>query len=83
MQNYSFNTQNVCAKNITFSLHEGKLHNVHFTGGCPGNSLAISKLLEGTDAQRAVDLLKGNPCGIKKTSCTDQLAIAVQKALEQ
>lgn len=54
---------------------------MQFIGGCPGNTVAISKLVEGTNAQRVVDLLKGNDCDGKGTSCADQLARGVEKAL--
>ena len=83
MKNYSYMTQGTCSRQITFSLEDGKLHNVHFVGGCPGNTLAISKLLEGADAAQIVKTLKGNPCGDRGTSCADQLAIAVEQALKQ
>ena len=83
MKHYAFDIQNVCAKHITFDLENGNLYNVKFQGGCPGNLLAISKLLEGYDAQKAVEILKGNPCGLKKTSCTDQLAQVLQDVLNQ
>ena len=39
MKNYSYMTQGTCARQITFSLEDGKLHDVHFVGGCPGNTL--------------------------------------------
>ena len=81
MQDYKIQTNGVCVREITFSLEKGKIYNVHFAGGCPGNTKAVSKLLEGTDAQRAVDLLKGNDCGGKGTSCADQLARGVEQAL--
>ena len=81
MQNYSYQTHGVCAKQITFGLEDGKLHDVKFYGGCPGNTAAIGKLLEGADAGKAVSILKGNDCGGKGTSCADQLAIAVEEAL--
>lgn len=81
MQDYTIQTNNVCARQISFSLENGKLHNVKFDGGCPGNTLALAKLLEGTDAQKAVDLLKGNDCRGKGTSCADQLARGIEKAL--
>lgn len=83
MKIITYMTQGTCARQITFSLEDGKLHDVHFVGGCPGNTLALSKLLEDTDAARAVKLLKGNPCGDRGTSCADQLAIAVEQALKQ
>ena len=62
MQDFTIQTNNVCATQISFSLENGKLYNIKFKGGCPGNTQAISKLLEGADAQRTVELLKGNDC---------------------
>ncbi len=81
MQNYTIQTNNVCARQISFSIEDRKLYNIKFSGGCPGNTLAIGKLLEGTEAQRAVELLKGNDCRGKGTSCADQLARGIEKAL--
>ena len=81
MQTYSFQTQGICPTEIAFALEHGKIYNIVFTGGCPGNTAAIAKLLEGTDAARVVQLLKGNDCAGKGTSCADQLAIAVEQAL--
>lgn len=83
MKSYRVRTQGVCAREVDFSIEDGKLYNVQFIGGCPGNTAAIGKLLEGTDARRAVDLLKGNTCGYKPTSCADQLARGVEQALEE
>ena len=83
MQNYSYQSHGVCARQITFGIEDNKLHNVKFYGGCPGNTFAISKLLEGKEASEAVSILKGNDCGGRGTSCADQLAIAVEQALKQ
>ena len=84
MKNFSYTPQRVCSKQITFELDaEHKLHNVKFTGGCPGNLLAIGKLVEGQDAQKIADILKGNDCGGRGTSCGDQLAIAIESALSE
>lgn len=83
MQNYSYQPHGVCARQITFGIEDNKLHNVKFYGGCPGNTFAISKLLEGKEASEAVSILKGNDCGGRGTSCADQLAIAVGQALKQ
>ena len=81
MNEYTYRPQGVCSRQITFGIEDGRLHNVVFKGGCPGNLAAISKLLEGADARRTVELLRGNDCGGKGTSCADQLAIAVEEAL--
>ena len=82
MKSYSFTPQGVCAKRITFAIgDDGKLHDVHFVGGCPGNLSAISKLLEGADPKDTAALLQGNDCRRPGTSCADQLAIALNGAL--
>ena len=82
MKSYSFTPQGVCAKRITFAIgDDGNLHDVHFVGGCPGNLSAIGKLLEGADPQSTADLLQGNDCRGRGTSCADQLAIALNGAL--
>lgn len=82
MKSYSFTPQGVCAKRITFAIgDDGKLHDVHFVGGCPGNRSAISKLLEGADLKDTAALLQGNDCRGRGTSCADQLAIALNGAL--
>jgi uncharacterized protein (TIGR03905 family) len=84
MKDYSYQPQGVCSKVINFSLdEEGKIHNVRFTGGCPGNLAAISKLVEGADADSIAGLLRGNDCGGRGTSCGDQLAIALTNALNE
>lgn len=83
MDNYTFTPQRVCSKRIDFSLDEaGRLHDVQFFGGCPGNLPAISKLVEGKDAKEIADILRGNPCGGRGTSCADQLSIAIDEALK-
>jgi uncharacterized protein (TIGR03905 family) len=83
MKNYSFQPQGVCTRQITFGIDDnGKLHNVRFVGGCPGNLLAIGKLVEGADPKNVAKILKGNDCGGRGTSCADQLSIALTSALK-
>lgn len=83
MKTYTYQPKGVCARQIHFSIEDGKLHQVHFDGGCPGNLSAIGKLLEGRDAKEASTLLRGNLCGTKSTSCADQLAQAIEQAIEE
>ena len=84
---FEYNPVGVCAKRIDFEIEDGKLHNVKFTGGCPGNLVAIPKLIEGADALSIVKILKGNLClgrgAAMKTSCADQLAVAIEEALNR
>jgi len=78
---YTYQTTGTCAKAILFDKDEnGKITNVQFMGGCPGNLAAISKLVDGMDADKIASILSGNRCGGKPTSCADQLAKAVIEA---
>ncbi|MCQ2752940.1 MAG: TIGR03905 family TSCPD domain-containing protein [Bacilli bacterium] len=77
---YTYHTKNVCSSQIDFDLNDGIVTNIKFVGGCPGNLRAIGKLLEGQKADEIIAKLKGNMCGYKKTSCADQLALALEEA---
>ena len=83
MNTYIYTPKHVCSREIRFGLEDGKVHNLRFVGGCDGNLKAIGKLLEGHDAAEAIRLLKGNDCGGRGTSCADQLALALEAALEE
>lgn len=72
-----------CSHAVSFKLDENNcIHDVVFDGGCPGNVKAISKLIEGLPAQNVIDIVDGNICGNRGTSCTDQLAQGLKEALE-
>ena len=76
---YKYKTSGTCAVLINFEIDDdNKLHNVSFVGGCNGNLKAISKLIEGKDADEIANILDGNICNGKKTSCADQLAKAIK-----
>ena len=66
---------------ISFDLDANVVSNIQFTGGCNGNLKAISKLVNGWTVEKFEEYLKGNLCGKRGTSCADQLAKAVRKAL--
>ena len=80
MKQITYTTTGVCSKQITFEIDdEGKIHNLRFLGGCPGNLSAISKLLEGQDSLTAANILEGNTCGPRNSSCADQLSKAIKE----
>lgn len=83
MKQYQYKTRGTCSSALCFALDEGKLRDVEFFGGCNGNLKAIAKLVEGMEAEKVVALLKGNTCGGKSTSCADQLATAVELAIQE
>jgi uncharacterized protein (TIGR03905 family) len=80
---YTYKTNGTCSREIKFDINGDIITNVAFVGGCNGNLKAISKLVDGMSVKQIEDKLKGNTCGFRSTSCADQLAIAVRKALEE
>lgn len=82
MKEVTYTPHGVCSQQINFELDgEGRIHNLKFTGGCNGNLKAIGRLLEGQDAKNAADILRGNDCKGRGTSCADQLSKAIDEAL--
>ena len=79
---HKYTTRGVCSRSVTFDLSDGILHNVRFEGGCAGNTQGVAALIEGMATDEAIRRLQGIRCGFKSTSCPDQLATALQKALE-
>ena len=80
---FQYKTKGTCSQKIIFKLDGGRIYNVEFVGGCHGNTQGIARLAEGRDAKELVEILRGIRCGFKDTSCPDQLARAIKKALEQ
>ena len=78
-----YKTKGVCASAVSFDLVDGKITGAKFTGGCSGNTQGVCALVEGMDAKEAIKRLSGIRCGFKSTSCPDQLAKALQEALNQ
>ncbi|MCT4621683.1 MAG: TIGR03905 family TSCPD domain-containing protein [Marinisporobacter sp.] len=81
---YVYKTTGVCAREISFSVENNKIKEVKFHGGCPGNTLGLSILLEGMNVNEAISKLRGITCGNKSTSCPDQLSkalMALQKEI--
>ena len=79
---FRYRTRGVCSTEINFELNGNVVTNVSFTGGCNGNLKAVSKLVDGMTVEQIESKLKGNTCGMKRTSCADQLAIAVRQAYD-
>ncbi len=81
--NYIYQTKGVCSRAINFEIDEnGILTAVRFDGGCPGNTTGVSMLATGRPAARVADMLRGTDCRARGTSCPDQLARAIDSALD-
>ena len=79
---FEYTPKGVCARKIQFEINGGIITDVSFSGGCNGNLKAVSKLVNGKAADEINEILAGNTCGFKGTSCADQLAKAVMAAKE-
>lgn len=80
---YKYKTKGTCSVVISFNIDGDIITNIKFMGGCPGNLKAISKLLDGKTVDYIESMLLGNECGVRGTSCADQLAKAVRQAYEE
>ena len=76
-----YTTSGVCSREIEFEVVDGKLHGVRYLGGCNGNLQGVGALVEGMEIHEAIQRLKGIKCGMKGTSCPDQLATALEQYL--
>ena len=77
---YEYKTKGTCSQRIFFEVEEGKVKNVQFVGGCNGNLKGIAALVEGMDVADVISRVEGIRCGMKATSCPDQLAKALIEA---
>ena len=74
---YEYKTSGTCSRSILFDIEDGKVKNVQFIGGCNGNLKGIAALVEGMDVDTVIERVQGVTCGMKQTSCPDQLAQAL------
>ncbi len=80
---YSYVTSGTCSNRIDFDINGNIITNVKFYGGCPGNLAAISKIVDGMTVEQIESYFKDIKCGMKPTSCSAQLAIAVRQAYNE
>ena len=76
---YIYNPQGVCSMRMIFDIENNIVKSLKIIGGCPGNTVGVSKLVEGKNIAEIIQLLKGIQCGNKGTSCPDQIAEALEE----
>ncbi len=76
---YRYIPEGVCSAEMIFEIENGRIKKLKIIGGCPGNTVGVSRLVENKTVDEVIELLKGIPCGGRGTSCPDQVA----KALEE
>lgn len=78
----TYTPRGVCARQMTVEAENGVITSVQVVGGCDGNLKGIMSLLEGMSVEQAISKLEGIRCGMKSTSCPDQMAQALRKLRE-
>ena len=76
---YKYTPQGVCSMQMIFEIEDNVIKSLKIIGGCPGNTIGVSRLVVGKSVDEVIEMLKGIPCGGRGTSCPDQIA----KALEE
>ena len=74
---FIFNPRGVCARQYIFEIEGDTVTKVKIIGGCPGNLLGISSLIKGMKVDDIIERMQGIRCGLKPTSCPDQIAKAL------
>ena len=72
-----YKTKGTCSRAVIVDVEDGIITDCAFVGGCSGNTQGVASLVIGMKAEDAVKKIKGIKCGMKSTSCPDQLALAL------
>lgn len=83
MKEVMYTPEGVCSRQMYVQADGDVITQVKIVGGCPGNTLGVSKLCIGRNIDEVIELLKGTPCGMRGTSCPDQLSKALEELKKQ
>ena len=78
-----YKTRGTCSRQVNIEVEDGVVTACSFVGGCSGNTQGVASLVVGMKVEDAVARLKGIKCGFKPTSCPDQLALALEKIVNE
>lgn len=76
---YNYRTKGTCSSNIELEVEDGIIKDISFWGGCNGNLQGISRLVKGMPVEEVIKKLEGVRCGMRSTSCPDQLCKALHE----
>lgn len=80
---YRYSPEGVCSREMIIEMDGDIIKSVKIVGGCPGNTVGVSTMVEGKNIDEVIKKLKGIPCGMRGTSCPDQLARALEKVKKE
>ena len=75
-----YNPKGVCSQKMLIEVEDGVVQDISVLGGCNGNLKGICSLVKGMKVDEVIKRLDGIQCGMKGTSCPDQLAQALKQA---
>lgn len=76
---YIYTPKGVCSMQMIFDIENNIIKSLKIIGGCPGNTIGVSRLVVGKTVDEVIEMLKGIPCGARGTSCPDQVATALEE----
>ena len=76
---YIYTPKGVCSMQMIFQIDNNIIKSLKIVGGCPGNTIGVSRLVVGKTVDEVIGMLKGIPCGARGTSCPDQVAVALEE----
>ena len=80
---YTYTPKGVCSMQMIFDIDNNIIKSLKIIGGCPGNTIGVSRLVIGKTVDEVIEMLKGIPCGARGTSCPDQVATALEEYKKQ
>ena len=80
---YKFTPQGVCSMEMIFDIENNIIKSLKIIGGCPGNTVGVSRLVAGRSIDEVIEMLEGINCGGRGTSCPDQVAKALEEWKKQ
>lgn len=79
---YIYKPSGVCSREFIFDIEDDKVMSLQVVGGCNGNLKGIANLIKGMKLEDVIGRIEGVKCGMKNTSCPDQIACALKSYLE-
>ncbi|MCF0116808.1 MAG: TIGR03905 family TSCPD domain-containing protein [Bacilli bacterium] len=83
METHVYKPIGVCSREMKISYEGDTIVNVEVVGGCNGNLQGLSSLVKGMKLQDAIERLEGIKCGMKNTSCPDQMSKAFKEIVNK
>lgn len=79
METFVYKTKGTCSREMEFVVEDDRIVSLKVIGGCDGNLKGISSICRNKTADEVIEAFEGIKCGMKNTSCPDQIAQALKQ----